>query len=356
MVKRRLKAAVIGCGRMGALTTERTRNSVPAVWMPLSHTDAISAIENIDLVAVCDASREQAAKVADTYPGAVAFVDHLQMLNEVKPDIVGIATRTEGRCNIIRDCAVAGVKGIHSEKPMARSLQEADIAISALKANGVGFTFGAVRRYMSPYILARKVAESGDIGDIRQIVIEHGSDMLLWGHPHTLDLALFFNRGALASRVQSRLQLDPADINGNTVDVDPVLDMAYIEFNNGVSVQITSGTGFNVRVYGSTGSVSVIGDGSRVELRKKAEGRPYELDMEELEFDDRVSGTQQAFLNLAEYIANGTDTGLSLDEVDAVNRLLIAVVESEMNEGRAVNPTHVNTELFVTGRFGDLYA
>lgn len=341
---------------MGALTTERTRKSVPPIWMPLSHVDAIASIDGMELVAVCDSNAEQVAKVVNVHTGAAAYTDHFKMLNEVRPNVVGIATRTAGRCEIIRDCATHGVRGIHAEKPLARSLAEASVALAALRDHKVGLTFGAVRRYMAPYLLARKVLESGEIGELRQIVIEHGADMLLWGHPHTIDLAGFFCPGRRVTRVQSRLRIDPKTISGGTVDCDPVLDMAYLEFEHGASAIITAGHGFNVRVFGATGSVTIIGDGTRVELRHKLEGRPYELEYRELPFDESISGTQQAFLNLASYIAEGVPTGLSLEDIEQVHRVLFAMAMSEIGQGTAVNPADVPDDFFVSGRFGDLYA
>lgn len=352
----KLKVAVIGCGRMGALTTERTRNSVPPVWMPLSHTDAVQAIEGASLVAVCDVSAEQAEKVAAAYPGVVAYTDHLKMLEQVKPDLVGIATRTAGRCEIIRDCVENGVRGIHTEKPMARSVDEARVALDAIDKQEAGLTFGAVRRYMAPYLLAREAVASGEIGEIHQVVIEHGSDMLLWGHPHTVDLAMFFNPGSVVNGVRAKLRIDPADVDGHVVDCDPVLDMACLNFDNGVTAVITAGNGFNVRVHGSDGSIAVIGDGSRVELRKKVSGRPYELEHEDLLFSDKVSGTQQAFLNLVDFVQNGTHTGIGSGEMESIHRVLFAMVMSELNQGREVAPSEVPSDFFVSGRFGDLYA
>jgi predicted dehydrogenase len=351
-----LKAAVIGCGRMGALTTERTRNSVPPVWIPLSHTDAVKSIDDVSLIAVCDASEEQVRNVSKVYPDALVFTDYTTMLDEVRPDLVGVATRTAGRCEIIRDCAEKGVRGIHAEKPLARSIQEARISLDALEQYNVGFTFGAVRRYMAPYRLAREVAESGQIGEVHQIVIEHGVDLLLWGHTHSADLAMFFNQKHKVVGVRSKLQIDPADVKGHVVDCDPQLNMAFLEFDNGVTTVITAGNGFNVKVFGSKGSVMVVGDGSRVELRKKVLGRPYELDHEDLTFRSDVSGTQQAFLNLVGFVRHGTVTGITTIELESIHRVLFAMVLSELNQGQQIAPADVPADLFISGRFGDLYA
>lgn len=356
MTSAQLRVAVIGCGRMGALTTERTRMSVPAIWLPLSHAEAVSSIETTDLVAVCDSSQEQLSRVIQHYPGVEGYTDYRKMLAEVHPDIVGVATRTAGRCEIIRDCAEAGVKGIHAEKPLAGSIKESLFALDAMRANNVGFTFGAVRRYMAAYRLAKDVVSSGEIGALRQIVIEHGSDMLLWGHPHSVDIASFFCSGAEINRVQARLRMIPESVSDAIVDCDPLLDMGYLEFGNGVTAVITAGHGFNIRLFGETGSVTVVGDGVRVELRKKMQDRPYEFGPTELPFDASISGTRQAFLNLVDYINQGTPTGLTFAEVEQIHRALLAMALSEISNGQAVDVWNIPRDFVVTGRFGNLYA
>jgi predicted dehydrogenase len=204
--------------------------------------------------------------------------------------------------------------------------------------------------------LAKKIAYSGEIGSIRQVVIEHGSDMLLWGHSHTIDLAMYICDGARVDRVQGRLRISPQDVKKNVVNSDPVLDMAYLEFNNGISTIITAGSGFCLRIYGETGSVTVIGDGSKVELRKKKKNSPYELNCQDIEFNSSISGTQQAFINLMKYVQSGKKTGLSLSEVKRVHQTLFALALSELNNGEAINPNNVPYDFIITGRFGNLYA
>ncbi len=38
-----ISAAVIGCGRMGAFTSEGVRRHAPRAWLPLAHAEAIGA-------------------------------------------------------------------------------------------------------------------------------------------------------------------------------------------------------------------------------------------------------------------------------------------------------------------------
>lgn len=54
-----MRAALIGCGRIGAHTPERLRQTIPAGWLPVSHAEAMLANPGLELVAVCDVNRPQ---------------------------------------------------------------------------------------------------------------------------------------------------------------------------------------------------------------------------------------------------------------------------------------------------------
>ena len=60
-----MDAAVIGCGRMGAFTSEGVRKFAPECWFPLAHAEAIEAADGLDLVALCDPSEEGLARAAE---------------------------------------------------------------------------------------------------------------------------------------------------------------------------------------------------------------------------------------------------------------------------------------------------
>ena len=45
-----IDSAVIGCGRMGAFTSEIVTRYCPPCWMPLSHIQALLASDEISLV------------------------------------------------------------------------------------------------------------------------------------------------------------------------------------------------------------------------------------------------------------------------------------------------------------------
>jgi predicted dehydrogenase len=330
--------------------------SVPDIWLPLSHADSISSLSHFQLVALCDADPNQLRRAGSKYPDCKGYTDYREMLRVETPSIVGIATRADIRAELITNCIESGVKGIHAEKPLARSLGDCKSVLSSIDASGVKLTYGTVRRLMAPYKIAREVLDSGEIGTLRQVVIEHGSDMLMWGHPHSVDLAIYYHGNAEATGVRARLNVDRESYNHNLLDSDPTLVSAHIDFSDGTSTVITSGHGFNVRLFGDSGSITVVGDGSRLELRKKSRDRPYELTCSELEVPASMSGTQEAFCSLSEAIHANGDTDFGTEDILNNQKILFAMVLSELHQGIEVSPDNVPDDFTVTGKFGNLYA
>jgi len=97
---------VIGCGRMGAFTSESVEKFAPRCWLPLSHAQAIRSHPDLDLAALCDPSAAALEKAARAYGVSNTFTDYRSLIDTVEPQLIGIATRTTGRAEIIR-CAAA---------------------------------------------------------------------------------------------------------------------------------------------------------------------------------------------------------------------------------------------------------
>jgi len=142
-----LRMAVVGVGRMG-----------------LTHAEnLISRIHGAELLAVTTSSAERAAEVC-RHCGAVSIYSNLSALLEAQTlDAVVIASSTSAHVTNIEDCAAAGLD-ILCEKPLGLSLSECDRASVAARAAGVKLMVGHTRRFDAGYIEARRVIESGGIG------------------------------------------------------------------------------------------------------------------------------------------------------------------------------------------------
>ena len=134
---RKLKTAVIGVGSLGR---HHARN----------HAE-LSNEGKTDFVGICDANKETAREIASEN-NCNHFADWRELLDKV--DAVSIATPTETHCEIA--CAFLE-KGVHVlvEKPIARTLQEADLMIKAAAESGAKIMVGQLERFNPAMVALR---------------------------------------------------------------------------------------------------------------------------------------------------------------------------------------------------------
>jgi|GEM_PF-6699457 len=77
----KLKAAVIGCGRIGTYTRPELRISLPDGSLPVNHAEAILANEKLQLIALCDINDENMMRASKTYGVAYWFEDISEVLH-----------------------------------------------------------------------------------------------------------------------------------------------------------------------------------------------------------------------------------------------------------------------------------
>ncbi|WP_353646354.1 Gfo/Idh/MocA family oxidoreductase [Mesorhizobium sp. WSM2239] len=354
-----LRVALVGCGRMGASTTERTRSMLPPAWLPLSHAEAIAEHPGLQLVSVCDGDGDRAMAVGERLgiPPAACMTDAVKMLASVQPDILAVATRTPGRLEIIRAAVKHGVRGIHSEKPLAQHLAEGESLMAEIAETGIYFTYGTLRRFMAPYRVAKMMVDRGDIGEVREINIAHNyRELLMWSHPHSVDLLLFFG-GREIETVNAVCDFGSATATEKLIDCDPKVEFAHVVFANGTRGLISSSTGMSVTISGTEGAIRVVSNGERVELHRKVSPESvYFSDVVPVPVQVERSGTSQAFLELYNAIVEGTPPTISPEEVALNQRVLWAIASSGLQQGKAVRLNDINSQMVITGRFGELYA
>ena len=349
--------ALVGCGRIGTQTSSTLRDRLPRGWVPLSHAEAIAMHEGIELKAFCDIDLERAAQAAKMYNVAKYYEDYRMMIDKEQPALMAVATRTAGRTDIVSYAAKAGVKGLHVEKPIALNLADCDDALGNLSENGVHLTYGTTRRYMDVYRQAKAMIEAGDIGTLEHIAIEHGHTLLLWNHPHSVDLMLYFAGTTEISAVQAHCNIQAISNDRMKVDDDPLVENALVQFKNGIIGVITGARGMNTRISGSRGQLTIMADGSGIEIRYNKSGNgPYFLDSTYLTSLSAVSGTQRAIAELVESTTDRVFPTISYAEVRTGLNILLAIAYSAVENGRKVILEDIPPQFTVTGRFGDMYA
>ena len=351
-----LTAGVIGCGRIGADLGGVSQSGLPAGWLPNDHAGALAGCDGISLESLCDPQRDRLEDAARRFGVERLYECASDLLKGSRPDLVAIATRTPGRCELIEECLAAGVRGLHVEKPLGRSLAEVRRVLARVRKAGAVLSYGTTRRGVAAYRQARALVQDGAIGSIRHICIEHGQNLLLWGHPHSMDLILFFAGSMDVDWLQASCEISSRDLDERTLDCDPALLSAFVQFRNGVSATISQGGGLNVRITGDRGVLVVESDGARVELRTRVGSRPYFSRSSTVPIDATDSGTLYCMKRLRDAVGAAGPPLFPPEEIELGMRLLLACAWSSMEDGRRVNPASIPDDFVVTGRAGDLHA
>jgi UDP-N-acetylglucosamine 3-dehydrogenase len=169
------------------------------------HGDAYAARGDCELVACCDIVPEYAERFAGEFgvdPASV-YEDHERLLDEESPDVVSVCTPIPTHAEITIDCARAGVRAVHCEKPMAATWGGARSMARECDRRGVQLTFGHQRRFGEPFREAKRLLDGGRVGDLERIEISWGN--VFDNGTHTVDLANYFTDEGRAEWVMGQL-------------------------------------------------------------------------------------------------------------------------------------------------------
>lgn len=152
----KLRFAIIGCGRIAP-----------------KHAESIVALDEAELVAVCDIVPEKAQAFADKYK-AKPYVSYEEMLDKEDIDVVTIATESDLHAPIGIYAAKKG-KHVMVEKPMAMTLASADELIRTCREAGVKLAVIHQNRFNKSIQLLRKALDAGRFGKLT-----HGQATIRW--------------------------------------------------------------------------------------------------------------------------------------------------------------------------------
>jgi predicted dehydrogenase len=125
-MKKKLRAAVIGVGYLGQF-----------------HAEKLAALKDVELVGVVDADPARARHIAAKH-GCAAHVDPRELMGSV--DLVSIAVPTERHHQVALGFLQAGVH-VLLEKPITRTLEEADALLGAARVQGALLAVGHLERF-----------------------------------------------------------------------------------------------------------------------------------------------------------------------------------------------------------------
>ena len=282
MIEKSWRLAVAGCHRMLAPD-------------PGSHNfaAAFKAVPQVRVEAVFDLGEETRADFVECWGsvwGEIATYDNYQkMLDEVKPDLLCVATRQTMHAVQIEAAVQAGVKGILCDKPLATTLEEMDRIVAACAKTPLLLALD--RRWWAGYRFLCQCIADGAIGRVTSIAV-YGLPNLINHGCHWYDAVL-----GLAGDVEpvwvSGLVDDVSDESPDArVHMDPP-GKAQVGLADGTVVYITSeGKHTHVRgglsfdIAGEEGRLLIFDDAQECYLWSGAEGeRMRRLEMPPQEGD-----------------------------------------------------------------------
>src|SRR5580700_6094120 len=153
---------------------------VGAGGMASVHAGCYSHIDRAQLCGVMDIRPDASADLAIKH-GAASFTDFDRMLDEVHPDVVDVCCPTPWHvdyvCRAAERSSQLGIRGISTEKPMGRTVEDCDRMISACKLAGIPLFVAHVVRFFPEFALAKREVEAGNVGRPASVRTRRGGPM-----------------------------------------------------------------------------------------------------------------------------------------------------------------------------------
>jgi predicted dehydrogenase len=137
-----LKIGVIGVGNMGQ-----------------HHTRVLSLLKDVELIGVSDVNVERGLDIASKYRVRF-FENYLEMLSHVEAVCIAVPTRLHYQVGL--DCLQAGVH-VLIEKPIAASIQEAELLVNAAAQYNCILQVGHIERFNPAFQELSKVLKTEEL-------------------------------------------------------------------------------------------------------------------------------------------------------------------------------------------------
>ena len=147
-MKDKVKVGLIGSGFVADIHAHAFRNFV----------------QNAEVMAVASPTPGKAAQFAEKRGIAHSFEDYKELLAMDEIDMVTLALPNDLHCQAAVDAAKVG-KHVVCEKPLCRTLEQADTMIAACKEKGVLLMYAEELLFAPKYVRARTLVDEGALGD-----------------------------------------------------------------------------------------------------------------------------------------------------------------------------------------------
>ncbi len=234
------------------------------------------AFDNVEIVAVADENEKGRAAVAKRLNAPRAFADYRQMLDQARPQIVSVAPRwLDCHRDMVVACAEAGAH-VFLEKPMCRTLIEADEMVTACERHHVKLAIACQTRYSPRLERVRELIAAGRLGDLLELrgrgkedARGGGEDLMVLG-THIVDLMRLLAGNAhwcFARVLQKGKPVTRAEVREGSEGIGPLAGdhlHALYGFDNGIIGSFAStrakhgaGSRFGLHALGTKGVIQL---------------------------------------------------------------------------------------------------
>jgi len=333
------RVAVIG-------TNRPEKPSKTGFGMGYRHGEAYAALpEKCNLVACADLVPERAQAFADQFGIPTTYTDYREMLERESLDIVSISTWPHLHEAMVLDCAAAGVKAIHCEKPMATTWGACKNMARVCEDKGVQLTFNHQRRFGKPFRGAKKLLDDGEIGKL--VRMEFGQSNLCDYGSHNFDMCAYFNDQTPVEWVMAQIDYSTENLFFAMPNENQAL--ALWRYANGVYGHCATGFAadcmpFHNRLIGTEGVIEIgpRGEGMPT-LRVKAKGSAAWESVDcEGESCHGPHFHERAVAQLVQCLQDGTTPELCAANALQSTEVIFACWESARRRGRVDLPLQID--------------
>ena len=180
----KFRAALIGLGGIAW-----KYDAQGSATFSLSQAGAFLGHPDVELLGGCSPNPSDRHGFS-TWSSLPVWESEVQMLKDLRPEIVGICSPSGLHCDHFRACCNAGVQAVWLEKPPSLSLEHTLDMMSLAVGHGMVVGVNYFRRYLPAYQRLRQALQSGRLGSVYSYHIHYSPGMARNGC-HLLD-QLFF--------------------------------------------------------------------------------------------------------------------------------------------------------------------
>ena len=287
-------------------------------WGPRAHIPALQRLPEVDLYALCTAHADTAQAAAEKYGVQRAYGDDKAMNANPQVEAALVAVRVPAHYVLTKNALEAG-KHVYCEWPLGANLEEAEELAALARKMNVRTMVGLQRRASPAYLRMRELVKEGYVGKVLSVnMTQMGSGVLTrtsdrtWQRDVTLGantLTITFGHAIdalcmvvgeiteVAAVVSTQVPQWFETDTKKYVDVtspDNIMIAGRLEggavVNANLGVHPYHGTGYRFEIYGTEGTLAMIGGGEAGQetKRKIMGGRKEDKTLQELPVPDRL--------------------------------------------------------------------